>query len=208
MGTIPGGRRVTFLLDVTVLVVCGVRTLRVRESEPRWLPEFCPGRHVNADGSFCLERRPIPAPTTPEAARLWWRLIFGYLELQIETDLLGDWDARHEWPHGDAAHLLAQAEDMEAGLPASVIAIARQAGVPVAPTAECPCGEGRRANRCHLKIINEIRALRNAADARERDFWSAVGTVDCCGTLKVCPLRARTAVYLRSSAGRVASRFV
>lgn len=206
-GTTPGGRRVTFLLDVTIIVLGDRRVLRVTESDPRWLPAFCPGRHVNRDGSFCLGLWPIPVPTTIEAARLSWQLVQGYLDMQIEADILGEWDARHEWPHGDAGYLLARAERLEAGLPTAVIAAARDTATPVVPSGPCPCGAGRRIDRCHLKVINEIHLLRRAAAVGEQGFWSQVKDPECCGTLKVCPLRARTPIHLRSSAGRVESRF-
>jgi hypothetical protein len=206
-GKVPGGRRVTFLLEVTIDVTSDRRVLRVVESEPRWLPKFCPGRHVNRDGSFCLGLGPIPLPTTVEAARLWWKLVQGYLEMQIEADLLGEWDPQHEWPHGDAAYLLARAERIEAGLPTAVVEAARDTTRPLLRTAACPCGSGRRVDRCHLQVIDDLRALWLAAADRERDFWSRAKDAECCGTLKVCPLRARTPVFLRSSAGRLRSRF-
>lgn len=63
---------------------CGGSRLVVRESEPRRLPVFCPERHINPDGSFCLGWEPgVPRlPASPKEARAWWSVLRGYLRLQ------------------------------------------------------------------------------------------------------------------------------
>ncbi|MDX2086349.1 MAG: E2 domain-containing protein [Kofleriaceae bacterium] len=192
---LASGRNVTFMLELTV--VGDPPTVRVTESEPRHVPEFCPDRHVYRDGSFCLGRTLIAAPTTTEHAREWWRLLGGYLDLQVSAALLGEWDETHAWPHGLAAHTLARAETIEASLPAAVAAVVRARDVP-APTRACPCGGGRPASRCHLPIINEVIALRDRARVEDDAYWNACAGTPCCGTLKNCRLRSSTPPIYRS----------
>lgn len=200
---LASGRSVTFMLELTV--VGDPATVRVTESEPRHVPEFCPDRHVYRDGSFCLGRTFIAAPATIERACEWWRLLGGYLELQAAASLLGEWDQTHAWPHGRAAHTLARAETIEASLPAMIVEVVRARAVPAA-TGACPCGGGRAAGRCHLPIINEVIALRDRARAEDDAYWSAYAGTRCCGTLKNCRLRSSTPMIYRSRHAYLPSR--
>lgn len=200
---LASGRHVTFMLELTV--VGDPATVRVTESEPRHVPEFCPDRHVYRNGSFCLGRTLIEAPTTIDRARGWWRLLGGYLELQVSAALLGEWDETHAWPHGRGAHTLARAEAIEASLPAAVVEVVRAGAVPAASHA-CPCGGGRAAGRCHLPVINDLIALRDRARVEDDAYWNAHAGTRCCGTLKNCRLRSSTPLIYRSRYDYLPSR--
>jgi hypothetical protein len=45
------------------------------------LPEFCPERHINDDGSFCLGLR-AGEGITEETARAWWAKLHAFLLCQ------------------------------------------------------------------------------------------------------------------------------
>lgn len=80
--------------------------LEVREDRrSQRLPSFCPERHINFDGSFCLQygKRDALRPENGEDVSVLWHLIYGFLELQVKAEVLGRWPSSREWAHGDAA---------------------------------------------------------------------------------------------------------
>jgi hypothetical protein len=84
----------------------------VREEAPEHLPTYCPNRHVNVDGYFCLsfpEEDPL-AVRDAESAAAWWRRLLKYLNLQETTSTLRRWPSTHEWAHGSAAVFQGRAE--------------------------------------------------------------------------------------------------
>lgn len=195
---LQSGRRVSFRLEVR-LATEPAPHLTVTERPPRRIPSFCPERHLYEDGSFCLGRFAVPPPSTLEQARLWWRLVSGYLELQVEAELLGEWDPRFAWPHGiAAARAVATAEDLEESLPEPVRALLR-GGQTAPPGQPCPCGSRRSAAQCHLPVVHAIVGLRNEATLAEARFWASRADKECCGTMKNCPLRQSTLPIYQSS---------
>lgn len=69
------------------------------------LPAFCPMRHINADGSFCLNWEPyesLALEATADGAT-WWGAVLQFLRLQERARRLRRWPNRREWAHGDAA---------------------------------------------------------------------------------------------------------
>lgn len=78
---------------------------KVREQTPDRLPGFCPDRHINADGTFCMgwqaaDPLNVVDPTT---AGEWWARLLKFLRLQELATKLHRWPGGHEWAHGDAA---------------------------------------------------------------------------------------------------------
>lgn len=84
----------------------------VREARPERLPTYCPNRHVNDEGVFCLSfpsEDPLPVVDGVSAAA-WWARLLKYLSLQETTTRLRRWPSRHEWAHGVAAMYQQRAE--------------------------------------------------------------------------------------------------
>lgn len=79
--------------------------IEARESTPHHLPGFCPERHINYDGTFCLfyaGANPLPVSDEP-SARAWLETIYKYLKLQERARTLRRWPNGSAWAHGDAA---------------------------------------------------------------------------------------------------------
>lgn len=77
-----------------------------REEPPSRLPIFCPDRHINPGGSFCLGwGSTAPAAVIDQSsARAWWTAVVRFLQLQLTANDLGVWEnGTHDWAHGDAA---------------------------------------------------------------------------------------------------------
>ena len=103
--------------------------LSVRETKPEQLPAFCPERHINHDGGFCITWQP-GAPlqvTTPEEAGAWWATLLGFLWLQQRAARLRRWPGDLAWAHGDAARAQRDAELAASALGARYVrALARR----------------------------------------------------------------------------------
>lgn len=90
----------------------------VRERTTEHLPSFCPDRHINADGTFCLswtEADPIPVRDV-SSANEWWSCLIKYLQLQEATTQLRRWPSTRQWAHGGAADAQLRAEMSAAAL--------------------------------------------------------------------------------------------
>lgn len=89
--------------DILVLAV-GERA-SAREAAKMVLPTFCPMRHINADGSFCLNWEVVESLAVIDAAtaEVWWGAVLQFLRLQRRAERLRRWPDRREWPHGNAA---------------------------------------------------------------------------------------------------------
>lgn len=77
------------------------------------LPPFCPDRHINGDGSFCLGWGPDnPNTIVDEAsARRWWAAVYQFLSRQAGANARGVFaGAELGRAHGDAAIHQAKAE--------------------------------------------------------------------------------------------------
>lgn len=89
------------------------QSVTAAEIDPTLLPEFCPERHINPGGTFCLywaeaEDGDI---VDEDTANLWWGKLLLFLRHQRTAGKLREWpgqgDAR---AHGNAARYQAQAE--------------------------------------------------------------------------------------------------
>ncbi|MES1975595.1 MAG: E2 domain-associated cysteine-rich protein [Pseudomonadota bacterium] len=95
------GRQPVFVLDVAVTGA----SVSAREAVPTHLPSYCPDRHINGDGSFCLFWRAVDdiEIDAPEAARAWLETLVRFLQLQFRAARLRRWPDRHGRAHGWAA---------------------------------------------------------------------------------------------------------
>ncbi|SSY68809.1 E2 domain-associated cysteine-rich protein [Alcaligenes faecalis] len=116
-GTYTSTNETSGILDLSVLLVDG-RTLKyrlvlkqvgkqlsAREEYPTHLPAFCPERHINSDGTFCLY---YPAADRLEvydeaSAISWMETLYKYLKLQDRATRQRKWPSTSFWAHGDAA---------------------------------------------------------------------------------------------------------
>lgn len=203
------GRRRTFAL---VIELVG-KLLLVRERGQPTLPSFCPDRHINDDGTFCLGRD-ATAPSTPEAAADWWPMVARYLELQLDVDQTGRWPPAYGLRHGAAAdwqeRVDAVLDRMDDSFRSAVrdgrIKLVADSGQPILRSkdhyvtnlrAACPCGTMRkghpvlRRNCFHRSMLGELAYAVQGMVKAEDAFWTGLRDAGhpCCGTMKGCALR-------------------
>lgn len=76
----------------------------VFEQEPsRHCPGFCPERHINPDGSFCVFYGSEERISDAGGAEIWWSHLAHFLECQMFAEKRGVWPLRSGLSHGDAA---------------------------------------------------------------------------------------------------------
>jgi hypothetical protein len=134
-----------------------------REEKPSAFPAFCPERHVNAGGTFCMNWEkgdPIKVVDDASAAR-WWSTLLGYLRLQERAQRLGRWPKGQEWAHGDAAVHQRAAETAAAVLNPGLLAAVRAGELSV-------CRK-RRTGGTFLKLLR--------GDATLFSVWEREGRV-------------------------------
>lgn len=89
-----------------LLVEASGKGLVARELSPSRLPSFCPERHINIDGTFCLFWSAVePADIADEeAARRWWGKVLVFLRRQQSASILSQWPGRSQArAHGEDA---------------------------------------------------------------------------------------------------------
>ena len=79
-------------------------TLTVRENKPLKLPAFCPQRHINPGGTFCLGYGDnfSNRVDNEDTAIVWLETLYRYLQMQTRAERLRVWPG-DEWRHGSAA---------------------------------------------------------------------------------------------------------
>jgi hypothetical protein len=94
------GRQPVFILDLSVSGTAA----SAREITPTHLPAFCPDRHINDDGSFCLYWRAVDGIEIDctEAARAWLETLVRFLQLQFRAARLRRWPDGRARAHGSA----------------------------------------------------------------------------------------------------------
>jgi hypothetical protein len=84
------------------------RSVKASEMGTANLPAFCPERHINFDGAFCLywaEAEPL-AISDVEAASIWWMKVLTFLRRQQSAAALRQWPGKSDArAHGPAAAL-------------------------------------------------------------------------------------------------------
>lgn len=88
--------------------------VNVRELKPTLLPIFCPERHINFNGVFCLywaEAEPLTISDT-DAAVVWWQKVLTFLRRQQSAATLRRWpgksDARAHGPEAALQQAMAE----------------------------------------------------------------------------------------------------
>jgi hypothetical protein len=82
------------------------------------LPSFCPERHINTDGTFCLgwSGHTSLSVKDEESATLWWGRLLRFLTYQKMASRSGVWPLDDAWAHGAAAVHQSAAETAAAAL--------------------------------------------------------------------------------------------
>lgn len=77
-----------------------------QEETPQHLPAFCPERHINPDGTFCLYYAGVTNldVVNEVSAWVWLETVYKYLKLQERARVQRRWPNNEAWAHGDAAY--------------------------------------------------------------------------------------------------------
>lgn len=191
---LPNGEQRVFRLEVS----CDdLGQINVSEcAADATLPRFCPERHIVGNGAFCLELSSPDQPrVTGDDAVDWWRVLIGFLRMQVVADDTGRWPHGMGLAHGDAVEWQLLAE--YAGL---VIApgLARAAATLKRTAAgnriqnrrqSCPCDSGETIKNCHEAELLGLMAMSEFRARAEDEFWAAArARHTCCRTMLGCPL--------------------
>lgn len=92
-------------------------SIKVREREPEHLPAFCPERHINPNGTFCLswDEDETLQVTDLANAQHFWTVLLGFLVRQRRAKRNRKWPGE-AWAHGGAAEHQKAAEAAAAEL--------------------------------------------------------------------------------------------
>lgn len=166
------------------------------------LPRWCPDRHINDRGRFCLSWSATPQVIDGDDARRdWWETVRGFLALQLVADGARRWQRSKQWAHGAAApiqhafeqHALRVPAPLVAAVCADLVAITKDGHVENRRR-PCPCGSGVRVKSCHEDDLVALSRLRTEQHAAERAFWNQNSARECCNTMDTCPLTNRPTV--------------
>jgi hypothetical protein len=102
----------------TIIASSTGETVKAKEKSPVRLPSFCPERHINPDGSFCLywEGDARLEVTDESSATVWWETLYQFLRHQERAAKLRRWPTAGGWAHGDAARFQKRAIASAEGL--------------------------------------------------------------------------------------------
>lgn len=123
------------VLQYKLEVLLNDRGVSVRELVPSQLPSFCPQRHINIDGTFCLywsESGGLEI-SDAEGATRWWETVWKYLTLQARAERQRRWPNNEEWAHGSAALYQKRAIDAAARLGPIFVDALNDAAIQVRP---------------------------------------------------------------------------
>lgn len=110
----PGDDPRIFKLKLTPSDEGGVSV--AERPEMRQLPCFCPERHINLDGSFCLFLGSGNSLTSSEQGSAWWLALSCYLNNQAYAERLGIWPLEAGLSHGNAASIQIEMETIASSL--------------------------------------------------------------------------------------------
>lgn len=176
------------------------------------LPSFCPLRHINADGTFCLGFR--AGQINEHSCAQWWKKMRVFLLLQETAHATGRWPEEAQLSHGKAGETQLEAEELAEQLDMveayenavyrnrgevflNLKNISRNTGKLLNGRAACICGrKRRRGRRTYPRLRRECTALGPCLvllEAKRRQeemrFWESVSDRACCGTMENCPLQ-------------------
>ncbi len=190
----------------------------VREVVPQNAPEFCPTRHINEDGWFCVGLGAGKGIVDTDSANQWWRKLEVFLLLQQTAINRRIWPPELELSHGTAGEVQELAETTAAarGLTMQYEQVLRDEGslfgalslmrrvngenLPLLNgRATCVCRSVGKRSR--LKLRRECWATRDNCLVRleirrrrlEQEFISDLKAkgFKCCGTMDSCPFADR-----------------
>lgn len=201
-------------LYTLVIAVTTSGLIRVEEAPSHpLLPKFCPQRHMNPDGTFCLGLNAGIAIIDAIRAKAWWKKLGVFLTCQDTAFETGSWPPLIEISHGTAGEIEIQAENIAEGLgllkefqlavredrgsiAEGVRRIRKSTGRLLNGRAACICGRTYRSGEVHLRrdcwkagwpCLPIMEALRRR---EEEAFWRGLkGKQLCCHTMDDCPLR-------------------
>ncbi|WP_353851279.1 E2 domain-associated cysteine-rich protein [Microbulbifer sp.] len=95
-----------------------------QEETPNHLPYFCPERHINPGGTFCLNYSPVDSLNVMDeaSARAWLETVYKFLRLQDRAKRQRKWPNSDTWAHGDAARHQLRAQTAAATLSGEIAA--------------------------------------------------------------------------------------
>lgn len=176
------------------------------------LPEFCPERHINPDGSFCIGLR-AGQGITDETAPAWWMKLHAFALWQETAAETGFWPSEAQLSHGEAGEIELAAENAadQLGLQAAyreavafdsgfiaagIRKVNAKTGVLRNGRSACICGRTDRQGRtllrrdCHSNGLGCPIVLEHQRRIMIDEYWRTLrGRVTCCGTMHECPLR-------------------
>jgi hypothetical protein len=179
------------------------------------LPPFCPERHINRDGTFCLGLRADYLFDDVKDAGSWWDKLLVFLTCQETAHETRAWPDYAQLSHGEeAAEFQLDAEDLarEFGIHEEykdvlrgrenvISRLARRVDPKMMRLrngrAACFCrrfiGRGRPVLRrqcwkAGLKCLPILERQRLEAVKR---FWASFEDTPCCGTMDGCPISHR-----------------
>jgi hypothetical protein len=177
------------------------------------LPNFCPQRHMNPNGTFCLGFNAGDAIRDTAAATSWWKKLGLFLTCQDTAHETKTWPPKIEISHGVAGEIEISAEKVaeELGLLAEYQLAVREDQGPIAEAlqkirkstgklrngkAACVCerkyrtGESYLRRDCWAANWPCLVAMEARRRSEERAFWKSLkGKQVCCRTMDDCPLR-------------------
>lgn len=176
------------------------------------LPKFCPQRHMNSDGTFCLGLKAEQALVDGSRTDAWWLKLHVFLTCQDTAFETRVWPPEIEISHGKAGEIEIQAEDLAEQLnmldeyqlavredrgpvAEAVYRIRKSTGHLVNGRAACVCnrryktGELILRRQCWKLSYQCLPILEARRRKEEQDFWNHLkGRQPCCKTMDDCPL--------------------
>jgi hypothetical protein len=198
----------------TLAVAFDGREVLARErAGAKLLPDFCPERHVNEGGTFCLGLN-AGWGISDTTAGAWWVKLKSFLLCQDTASETGIWPDYAQMSHGDAGEIEAKAEQIaqsigrlgdfhravrsDDGPIAACLDKVRTTGQLRNGRSACLCGrkdgKGRSILRRECHKLGCPIELEFARRRETRRFWDAARGRPCCRTMKDCPLDDRAAL--------------
>lgn len=95
------GRTLDFVLELQQIGAL----VTIKECVVTHLPAFCPERHINRDGTFCLYYSAAGSLVISDEASAidWMETVYKFLKLQDRARVKRMWPNKSTWAHGEAA---------------------------------------------------------------------------------------------------------
>lgn len=198
-----------------VIAVTPAGLIEVKENPiGSMLPTFCPQRHMNSNGTFCLGLNAGAVILEAGKTDAWWKKLGVFLTCQETAHETRHWPDMIEISHGAAGETEVRAEDEaeKLGLLAEYQMAVREDRGPIADAvkrirettgllvngrAECVCGRTNKRGDIRLRRrcwkANDLCLPVEEARRRkqEKEFWQRLKRAKqpCCGTMDDCPLQ-------------------